>query len=39
MHLLAPLASSCATKVQGQTPDAAAALIPNTLQGIIAWLK
>lgn len=35
---LDPLAGICANKVQGKTPDEAAALIPNTLTGILAWL-
>ncbi|MGN6782605.1 MAG: lytic murein transglycosylase [Marmoricola sp.] len=38
LHVLQPLAGQCATQVQGKTPDQAAALIPNTLQGIVAWL-
>ena len=39
LHLLPALAGACAQDVQGKTPDQAASQIPNTLQGILAWLK
>lgn len=38
LGLLAPAKNKCAAKVQGMTKDDAAALIPNTLTGILKWL-
>jgi len=38
LHLLDAAKSKCAAKVQGMTPNDAAALIPNTLTAILSWL-
>lgn len=38
LGLLTPAKNKCATKVQGKTEADAAALIPNTLNGILKWL-
>jgi len=38
LHLLDAARSKCASRVQGMTPTDAAALIPNTLTGILSWL-
>ena len=38
LGLLNGLADDCAAKVTGKTKDDALALIPNTLDGILAWL-
>jgi hypothetical protein len=38
LHLLDAAKSKCATKVQGMTEGDAAAVIPNTLTSILAWL-
>ena len=38
LHLLDAAKSKCATKVQGMTESDAAAVIPNTLTSILAWL-
>jgi hypothetical protein len=38
LGLLKPLKDNCAAKVEGKTEADALALIPNTLDGILAWL-
>lgn len=38
LGLLAPAKSMCASRVQGMTESDAAAVIPNTLNGILSWL-
>ncbi|MCX6398258.1 MAG: lytic transglycosylase domain-containing protein [Propionibacteriales bacterium] len=38
LGLLIPAKNACAAKVQGMAKDDAAALIPNTLTGILKWL-
>lgn len=38
LGLLTPAKNKCAAKVEGMTKDDAAALIPNTLTGILKWL-
>jgi hypothetical protein len=39
LNLLGPLKTICASHVEGKTESAAASLIPNTLNGILAWLR
>ncbi|MGN6251863.1 MAG: lytic transglycosylase domain-containing protein [Marmoricola sp.] len=38
LHLLDPVRNACAARVQGMTQDQASQLIPDTVQGILAWL-